>query len=168
MHRAARLEQLGRFEDALQVYKELAGKARNSLEFDHIYKQILRIEGLRNENIRYVAPASSIRRMTSAWPILYLSLILVQVGLNPFAYPAWYLWLGLPLVAFGSFLLSLAEVRSNHIVWEKLFSERGDGSAFARLMAAAAGWFLVILPHILLVLDSLNRLRNFRIPLRPF
>jgi tetratricopeptide (TPR) repeat protein len=165
---ATRLEQLGKFEDALKVYKELAGKARNSREFDHIYKQIIRLEGLRNENIRYVAPASSIKRLTFTWPLLYFSLALIQLGLKPFSPPAFYLWLGLPLVVLGSFLLSLAEVRSDHIVWQKLFSEHGDGSAFARLMAAAAGWFLVLLPHVLIVLDALNRLRNFQIPPRPF
>ena len=168
LSQAVQLEQLGRFEDALHVYKELAAQARNSREFDHIYKQIIRIEGLRNENIRYVAPAASIRRLTFVWPLLYFSLALVQVGLNPLARPAWYLWLGLPVVALGSFLLSLAEVRSNHIVWQKLFSEHGDGSSFARFMAAAAGWFLVILPHLLIVLDSLNRLQNFKVPPMPF
>ena len=72
------------------------------------------------------------------------------------------------MVVLGSFLLSVAEVRSPHIVWQKLFSEHGDGSTFARLIAAAAGWFLVLLPHLLIVLDSLNRLQNFKIPLKPF
>jgi hypothetical protein len=74
------------------------------------------------------------------------------------------LWLGLPVVLLGSFLLSLAEVRSNHVVWQKVFGEHGDGSAVARFMAATAGWFLVLVPHVLLLLDSLNRLQNFTIP----
>lgn len=165
---AARLERLGKMEEALLAYQEAASKAKNSREFDHIYKQILRIEGLKNENIRYVAPSSSIARLTFTWPLLYLSLALVQVGLNPFAHPVFYLWLGLPIVIVGSFLLSLAEVRSNHIVWQKIFAEQGDGSQFARLVTASVGWFLIILPHILLILDSLNRLQNFRIPPMPF
>ncbi len=165
---AARLEQLGQFEEALKAYHELASKAKNSKEFDYIYRQILRIEGLKKENIRYVAPSSSIARLTFTWPLLYLSLALVQVGLNPFAHPVLYLWLGLPLVLLGSFLLSLAEVRSNHIVWQKLFDEHGDGSQFARLVTASVGWFFIIIPHILLFFDSLNRLRNFSIPPMPF
>jgi len=168
MSAAARLEQQGKFEEALRVYNELAAKTKDSREFDHIYKQIIRIEGLQKENIRYIAPTSSIARLTFAWPLLYLSLALMQMGLNPFAHPVFYLWLGLPLVVLGSFLLSLAEVRSNHIVWQKLFSEQGDGSDFARLVTAATGWFLVIIPHVLLLLDSLNRLRNFTIPPMPF
>jgi tetratricopeptide (TPR) repeat protein len=165
---AARLEQLGQFEEALKAYHELASKAKNSKEFDYIYRQILRLEGLKKENIRYVAPSSSIARLTFTWPLLYLSLALVQVGLNPFAHPVLYLWLGLPLVLLGSFLLSLAEVRSNHIVWQKLFDEHGDGSQFARLVTASVGWFFIIIPHILLFFDSLNRLRNFSIPPMPF
>jgi tetratricopeptide (TPR) repeat protein len=166
--RAERLEQLGKFEHALHAYKELAGKARNSREFDHIYKQIIRIEGLQSEKIRYVAPSSSIRRLTFVWPLLYFSLALMQVGLDPIGHPAFYLWLGFPVVILGSFLLSLAEVRSNHMIWQQLFSEHGDGSSFSRLIAAAAGWFLVLLPHVLILLDSLNRLQNFKIPLVPF
>jgi tetratricopeptide (TPR) repeat protein len=164
---AARLEELGQFEEAVKAYQELASKAGNSREFDHIYKQILRLEGLQNENIRYVAPSTSILRLTFVWPLLYLSLALVQMGLNPFAHPNFYSCLGLPLVVVGSFLLSLAEVRSNHIIWQKLFEEQGDGSQFARLVTATAGWFLILIPHILLFLDSLNRLRNFAIPPMP-
>jgi tetratricopeptide (TPR) repeat protein len=164
---AARLEQMGKFEHALNVYKDLASKARTSKEFDHIYKQIIRIEGLRNENIRYIAPSASIKRLTFVWPLLYFSLALVQVGLNPLAHPAFYLWVGLLLVIVGSFLLSLAEVRSSHIIWQQLFSEHGDGSTFARFLTAAAGWFLVLIPHLLIILDSLTRLQSFRIPPMP-
>jgi tetratricopeptide (TPR) repeat protein len=168
MGAARRLEQLGKFEEALDAYRDLAAKARNSREFDHIYKQIVRIERHQEEKIQYVAPATSILRLTIGWPLLYLSLALVQVGLNPFAHPALYLWLGLPFVVLGSFLLSLAEIRSRHIVWQKLFDEHDDASTFARLVAAMAGWFLILIPHILLLFDSLNRLRYFTIPPMPF
>jgi tetratricopeptide (TPR) repeat protein len=164
---ATRLEQMGRFEEALNVYRELAARAKNSTEFDHFYRQIIRIEGLQKEKIRFIAPASSIARLAFSWPLLYLSLALIQVGLNPFGHPALYLWLGLPFVGLGSLLLSLAEVRSRHILWEKLFDEHGDGSTFARFVTAAGGWFLILIPHLLLVLDSLSRLLDFRIPPMP-
>ncbi len=128
----------------------------------------IRIEGLRRENIRYVAPQSSITRLTFGWPLLYLFLVLMQVGLNPFVHPAFLLWLGLPLVLIGSFLLSISEVRSKHVFWQTVFSEEGEGSSFARLVTAVAGWLLVIFPHLFLLLDSINRLRVFRIPPEPF
>jgi len=65
-------------------------------------------------------------------------------------------------------MLSLAEVPSSHIVWKKFFDEQGDGSQFARLVTASVGWFFIIIPHILLFFDSLNRLRHFTIPPMPF
>lgn len=167
LHAATHLEQLGKLDEALRLYQELAAKAKHSKEFDHIYRQIIRIEAMQKENIQYVAPRFSILRLAFSWPLLYASLALVQMGLNPFAHPAFYLWLGMPFVVLGSFLLSLAEVRSRHVVWEKLFEEHGDGSSFARLVTAATGWFLILIPHLLLALDSLNRLHHFRIPPMP-
>ena len=166
--RARHLEQLGKFDEALRLYEELAARAGNSREFDAIYRYIVRLEGMKKENIRYIAPESSITRLTFAWPALYLSLALIQMGLNPFVYPRPYLWFGLPFVTLGSFLLSSAEVRSGHFLWQRLFSEDGDGSDSARLVTAVCGWFLVIVPHILILFDSLNRLNNFTIPPLPF
>jgi tetratricopeptide (TPR) repeat protein len=168
MSAATRLEQMGKYEEAIKVYEGLAGKAKNSQDFDHIYKQITRLEGLRKENIRHIAPTASITRLTFAWPLLYFSLALVQMGLNPFKYPSFFACLGLPMVLAGSFLLSVSEIRSDHVVWQKVFAEHGEGSSFARSAAAAMGWFLVLVPHVLLLLDSLNRLQNFRIPPMPF
>jgi hypothetical protein len=100
--------------------------------------------------------------------LLYLFLVLVQVGLNPFAHPNFLLWFGLPLVAAGSFLLSISEIRSQHAFWQTMFSEEGEGSNFARLVTAMAGWLLVIFPHLFLMIDSINRLRVFQIPPKPF
>lgn len=168
MDAAARLEEAGKMEEALKVYEVQAAVAKNLKDFDHIQKQIARIKRLQEENIPHVRPGSSIARLTITWPLLYLSLILMQMGLNPLKHPSFYLWLGWPLVIMGSFMLSLAEIRSHHIVWQKLFQEQGDGSLLARSLTAATGWFLVLIPHILLLVDSLSRLKNFVIPPLPF
>ncbi|SRR6266496_372020 len=165
---ASHYEQSGDFEEALRIYNDLAARTKDPRAFDQIYKQITRIEGLQNEKISYVAPRSSILRLTVGWPLLYLFLVLVQVGLNPFAHPSFVLWFGLPLVALGSFLLSISEIRSRHAFWQTIFSEEGEGSNFARLVTAAAGWLLVIFPHLFLIIDSINRLRVFKIPPEPF
>jgi tetratricopeptide (TPR) repeat protein len=165
---AAHYEQMGKFDEALSLYDQLASRTKNPREFDRIYQNILRIESLKKEKIQYVAPRASIYRLAFAWPLLYFFLVLVQVGLNPFRYPALHLWMGLPVVAVGSFLLSLSEVRSQHLLWKELFSEEGDGSRFARRVTAAAGWLFVIFPHVLLLIDSLNRLNLLQIPPEPF
>lgn len=165
---AVQLERSGKINEALEMYQELAAKAKDLHKFDHIYMQIARLERLKRENIQYVAPTSSIWRLTFTWPLLYLFLILVQVGLNPFAHPAIFLWLGLPWVFAGSLLLSISEVRSRHMFWRKVFLERGEGSKVARMMTAIAGLIMVILPHVILLLDSIARLEVFVIPPRPF
>ncbi len=165
---AAHYEQRGDFDAALKIYNELITRTKDPQKFDQIYKNIIRIEGLQKEKISYVAPRSSIIRLTVGWPLLYLFLVLVQVGLNPFAHPSFLLWFGLPLVSVGSFLLSLSEIRSRHAFWQTIFSEEGEGSNFARLVTAAAGWILVIFPYLFLLLDSINRLRVFHIPPEPF
>jgi tetratricopeptide (TPR) repeat protein len=168
MDAAIRLEEEGKFDEALKVYEVQAAVAKDLRDFDHIQKQINRIKRLREEKIPYVSPASSIIRLTCTWPALYLSLALIQMGLNPLKHPNFYLWLGLPLVIMGSYLLSLAEVHSHHMIWQKVFQEQGAGSSRARSMTAATGWFLIFVPHVLLFLDSLNRLRNFTVPPLPF
>lgn len=164
---AERLEHEGKFEEAKQVYEILAAKTKSSSQFDHIYRQIVRLEGLQQEHIRFIPPASSIRRMTFTWSLLYLSLVLVQVGLNPFAHFS-FLWLGLPVVGLGSFLLALSEVRTRHVIWEKIFLEEGSGSGFARMVLTVTGWVFVILPFALMILNSLTRLQHFQIPPEPF
>ncbi len=165
---AEHLEEAGKFEEALKLYAVEAAKARDLRDFDRIQAHIAHIERLQRENIRHVRPASSIARLTFTWPLLYLSLVLFQVGINPLNHPNFYLWLGLPLVSTGGFLLALAEVRSHHVIWQKLFHEQGTGSSFARSAISVMGWFLVLMPHVLLIIDSLNRLRNLTIPPLPF
>jgi hypothetical protein len=166
---ARQFEHEGRFGEALDAYRNLASQTRDSREFDRIYKEITRLESLQQEKIRYVAPSTSIARMAFGWPILYLSLIFIQAGGKFFSYPAWYLWLGVPFVAFGSYLIALSEVNARHPIWKALFAEKNStGSAFARFMAGALGWLLILTPHLILIGDSLLRMRDFQIPPYPF
>jgi hypothetical protein len=166
---AKQYEQDGKFVEALDTYRTLATRTKDAREFDRIYKEITRLEGLQKEKIQYIAPSSSIVRMAFGWPLLYLSLVFVQAGGKFFAYPAWYLWLGVPFVAFGSFLIALSEVKARHPIWKALFDEENStGSAFARFAAGAMGWLLVIFPHLLLVADSVVRMQHFQIPEMPF
>lgn len=162
-------EHEGRFTEAIAALSHLASQTRDSREFDHIYKEITRLEGLQRENIKFVAPATSIVRMAFGWPLLYLSLVLVQAGGKFFEYPSWYLWLGIPFVAAGSYLMALSEVNTRHSIWKALFpGQKSTGSAFARFMVGATGGLLVFFPHLLLLFDAALRMRNFQIPPYPF
>jgi len=169
LSQAEQLEYGGKIEEALKAYEQLAAKTKDSQTFDHVYRQIVRLEGLQREKIRFVPPASSILRMTLTWPLLYASFALIQIGLNPIAHLSFFLWLGLlPIVVLGSFLLAVSEVRTRHVIWKKLFLEEGSGSGFARIVLALAGWVFVLVPFALMLMNSLARLQNFQIPPEPF
>ena len=168
MSKVEQLEYEGKIKEALQAYEQLAAKTRDSRQFDHIYRQIVRLEALQQEKIRFIPPATSILRMTFTWPLLYASFALIQIGLNPIGHLSILIWLGLPCVAFGSFMLAVSEVRSRHMIWEKFFLEEGSGSSFARAVLALAGWIFIIVPFALLFMNSLARLQNLQIPPEPF
>lgn len=162
------LEQDGRFDEALMIYKVEAAKAGDTQTFNDLYKRISRIEQRQSEKIQYVSPRSSIVRLSFTWPLLYLSLALVQVGLEPLDHPTSYLWFAFPWVVLGSYLVAVSEVRSRHVIWKRVFLENGDGTTFARIAIGAVGWLMVLIPLILIVIDSLNRLSEFQIPPRLF
>lgn len=165
----AYFEEQGRIDEAIALYQEIAAKSTGSPEFDRVYREIVRLEDLKIEKIRYIRPAVSIARLTAGLPVLYFLLVLLQEGLNPVAHFTFYLWGSAPLVVLGSFLISMATVRSRHALWQRLFNDRGaGGSRVARWTVALAGWILVVLPHLLLVRDSLVRLDKFQIPPIPY
>src|ERR1051326_6994633 len=137
---AQKMEEEGNFTEAVKAYELLAAHTTDSKSFDDIYKRIGRLEALQKEKIHFVAPASSLNRLTWTWPLLYFSFALVQMGFNPFAHSRLYLWVAWSIVLLGSFLLALSEIRIRHVVWEKLFMEDGNGSDFARLVLTITGW----------------------------
>ena len=168
LEQAKYLEQEGKFDEALMIYKIEAAKASNMKTFNEIYKRITRIEQVQFDKIRYVSPRASIMRLSFTWPLLYLSLALVQVGLKPLNHLTSYLWFAFPWVVLGSYLIAVSEVRSRHMIWKRLFLESGDGTVFARVAVGLAGWLMVLIPLILIFIDSLNRLSEFQIPPRLF
>lgn len=164
---AAYFEEEGRLDEAIAVYQEIAAKANKSSEFDRAYREMVRLEDLKIEKIHHVRPIVHIMRMSVGLPLLYILLVLLQEGLNPFAHFAFYHWIGTPFVIVGSFFIAVAAIRSRHTIWQRLFGERGRGSTAARWMVTLSGWILVLLPHLLLVLDSFARLAVFQPPPLP-
>lgn len=162
------LEQDGKFDEALIAYKVGAAKARDTDTFNELYYRIVQIERMQADKIRYVSPRVSILRLSFALPMLYLSLALVQVGLNPLNHLTSYLWFSFPWVVLGSYLIAVSEVRSRHVIWKRLFLENGDGTPVARIAIGLTGWLMVLIPMILILVDSLNRLSVFQIPPRLF
>jgi len=166
---AAHFEEEGELDKALDLYQVLATEAGDSPEFERIYKNIVRLENSKLENIRHIKPGFTILRLSIGLPLLYLLEVLVQEGLNPFKHPAPHLWLGLPMVILGSFLLTVAGLRVRHTIWRRWFgAHNGMGSNIMRTIVTLIGWILVAVPHLLLVWDSYVRLQAFQIPAIPW
>ena len=166
---ASYYEEEGKLDQAMELYHVLAAGAGDGTEFERIYKNIVRLEDAKIENIRHVRPAFTIFRLSVGLPLLYILEILVQEGLNPIKHPAPDLWIGMPLVIFGSFLLAVAGIRSRHAIWQRWFGDQGGrGSNVARALVALAGWMMVLTPHLLLVWNSYLRMQTFQTPTIPW
>jgi tetratricopeptide (TPR) repeat protein len=162
-------EEEGRLDQALELYNVLAAEAGNTSEFERIYRKIVRLEDAKFEKIRHIRPAFTILRLSVGLPLLYILEVLLQEGLNPFKHPAPNLWIGIPMVMFGSFLLSVAGIRSRHVIWQRWFGDTGGkGSNLSRIVVAISGWAIVLAPHLMLAWDSFVRLQTFQIPAIPW
>jgi tetratricopeptide (TPR) repeat protein len=166
---ATQYEEDGELGKALELYQVLATEAGNSSEFERIYKNIVRLEDAKIENVRHIKPTITILRLSAGLPLLYLFEILTQEGLNPIKHPAPDLWFGIPMVALGSFFVTVAGLHVRHTIWQKWFGERDEkGSNAMRALVAMTGWMLVLAPHLLLVWDSYLRMQNFQTPTIPW
>jgi tetratricopeptide (TPR) repeat protein len=162
---ATMYEEHGDFERALAIYRRAVLKTESNPQWDAIYHKIIRLENLQQEKIAHVSPTISIARLTAGPPLLYLSLLFIQVGINPLADPQPLLWLGFLWVLVGGFLVALASVRSRHRLWSMIFGDASSGGTpKSRLVLNAAGWALILLPHLLLVVEAVYRLLNTKIP----
>ncbi|MGB7873195.1 MAG: hypothetical protein WBL25_02340 [Anaerolineales bacterium] len=166
---ATQYEEDGELDKALNFYQVLATEAGDSPEFERIYKNIIRLEDAKHENVRHIKPAFTILRLSVGLPLLYLMEVLIQEGLNPIIHPAPQLWLGIPLVVLGSFLLAVAGLRVRHAIWRRWFGEQdGRGSNAMRTVLAVTGWILILAPHLLLMWDSYIRMQTFQTPTIPW
>lgn len=166
---AVQYEEEGALDKALALYQTLATEAGDSSAFENVYKNIVRIENAKVENVRRVKPALTVLRLSAGLPLLYIFEIFIQEGFNPIRHPAPILWFGLPLVMIGSYLLAVASVRVQHAIWRKWFGDPiGKGSDMMRALVTAAGLVLILAPHVFLAIDSYLRLQIFQVPAIPW
>jgi tetratricopeptide (TPR) repeat protein len=165
---AASYEEDGELDKAMDLYNVLAIEAGTSSGFERIHRNIVRLEDAKIENLRHIKPSFTILRLSVGLPLLYILEVFIQDGLNPIKHPTPDLWIGIPLVVLGSFLLTVAGIRVRHPIWRRWFGQEGErGSTAMRALVAAAGWMLVLTPHLLLMWDSFLRLQSFQIPTSP-
>lgn len=160
---AALYEEQGDLSKAIETYNQATRRPELSDQWDRIYWKVKRLENMRIENLTYVSPLIHISRLTAGPPLLYLSLMLIEMGFNPLAYFAPHLWLGFFVVLLGAVATALASVRSRNRIWTLVFKDAGaGGTPVARLAMSAVGWVLIGLPYLVMVFDSYVRLMNYQ------
>jgi len=155
-------EEQGDVEKAIDYYYQALAQEHLKDKWYDIDQKIMQLKMRLNENIEHVSPAISITRLAAGPSLLYFLLVLIEVGINPFANPEPILWIGFLLTMLGSFMIALATVRSHHRLWLKLFKDlSAGGSPLARIAMGMAGWFLLLISFSLLFfMDYLRLLHN--------
>ncbi|MCB9136468.1 MAG: hypothetical protein H6636_13660 [Anaerolineales bacterium] len=155
---AALYEEEGKFDEAIEVLHRATLTINYGPKFDRIYEAIERLEKRKTSGVVHIRPNYSIARLTFGPPVLFFLLMLVHNHMNPFVFTP-LLWLGVVLTFGGGFLLALANVRSRHPLWVKLFDEPGaSGSPLARFTVSLAGWLLIFVSFTYLFQLSFERL----------
>ncbi len=158
---AALYEEQGNINGAIRMYSLAAQNPNLKKQWNKIYWKIVGLENLELEKIAHISPAVSITRLTFGPLLLYSVLLLIQVGINPIAYPEFGLWLGLPVVGVGGFMIALASVQSHNRIWSVLFKSPGaSATTTSRFAMAVIGWVLVLFSYAFLFLSAVFRFWN--------
>ncbi|MCP4138958.1 MAG: hypothetical protein GY755_01485 [Chloroflexi bacterium] len=153
---AVSYEENGEIEKAIKVYESVSAKAKGRSEWDRLFREINRLRGLKEEKIVHVSPKVTIARLTLGPPLLFLFMLIAQVGYD-FRYISLLMGVEFLLVIVGAFLVALSTAGSENRIWKKLGSVGGRGSKRLRMLVGAAGVTLMFLSFALLGLEAYVR-----------
>jgi len=155
---AAIYEERGEIDKAIGQYQSILMDPQFEKQKREIDRKIIQLKVRRGEKIVHVSPVTSIARLTAGPPLVFFFMLLIHVGINPFANPEPFLWLELLVTLAGGLLIAFASIRSHHRLWFLLFKDvsRG-GTPLARAAMMVVGWVLVLLPflHLFASIDLL-------------
>ena len=153
---AASFEERGEIDKAIAIYEGLTTKARGRKEWDQIFREIHRLEVLKDEAIVHISPALTIGRLMAGPPLLFLSMLIIQTGFD-FHYFTILMGAEFFLVILGAFLTAVASIRSEHFLWQRLGNAAGRGSKPLRFLIGMAGTMIMLLPFALLSVEAYAR-----------
>lgn len=144
---ASSYEERGEIDQAIKLYENLAINANGRKEWNHIFREINRLENLKKENIVHISPVLTTTRLTAGPPLLFISLVIIQTGYS-FQYFTLLMGIEFLLVILGSFLLALASTNAENRLWKRLGNAAGRGSSRLRYLLGATGLTIMILPFV--------------------
>lgn len=155
-------ESVGELEQALSTYRKAQRKARSRAGQTEAKKRQHAVKKkIKRQQIQVTTPTFTLIRFAAGPVTLYGLLLLIQAGLNPLRIPFIFL-VSMFFVVIGSLLLTLVYLTPNHQLNGKLVeyvpvAERAKTAVFTFV-----GIISVVLPFILLVMQSVNRLESLR------
>ena len=156
---ASMYEERGELDKAIEQYQLILMQPRYEKRRREIDRKIIQLKVRRGEKIVHVSPAASIARLTAGPPLVYFFMLLIHVGINPFASPDPFLWMELLVTLFGGLLIAFSSVRFHHRLWFLVFRDVSTaGTPLARASMRVVGWLLVLLPFLHLFASAFVRL----------
>jgi tetratricopeptide (TPR) repeat protein len=156
---AAIYEERGELDRAIEQYQLILMSPQFKKQRRQIDRKIVQLKVRRGEKIMHVSPAASIARLAAGPPLVYFFMLLIHVGIDPFAAPDPVLWMELLVTLFGGFLIAFASVRSHNRLWFLLFRDVSmGGTPLARASMMTVGWILVLLAFLNLFASAFLRL----------
>jgi hypothetical protein len=106
-------------------------------------------------------PTVTVLRLTAGPPVLYGLLLLVHSGMNPLRVP-FLAYLGMLLVIGGTLTWTAVRAAPSHPYWDNFppFVHKN------RQLLAVAGFFLSLIPFIILILNTVGRLEIYQTTLQ--
>jgi tetratricopeptide (TPR) repeat protein len=158
---AAQHEEQGNIDQAITMYSLAMQNANSKDQWNQLYSKIAGLENQKRESITHVNPEVSIARQAFTPSLLYFVLMLIQVGINPFAFHDPLSWIGLPWVVLGGCMIALASVNTHNRVWVLLFKDPDAKTTPAtRSIMTLGGWLFVLVPYLVLFTSGIIQLLN--------
>ena len=149
-------EERGDLIKAIKVYEKIAKKATHRREWDRVVGEIERIEALQREKIVFVSPLISLLRLAAGPPLLFLFLLITHLGYD-FSYLTLFQGLEFLTVVLGAFLLALASVGGQHMIWRRLGNVAGRATKPLRILVRVTGVVVTFTPFFLLGVEAYYR-----------
>jgi hypothetical protein len=159
LKRAQFLEEQGKFEQAVEIYRLVVVHSRSAVERLEAEQRIANIHLYREAHrTQPVHPTMNIIRLTVGPVLLFIIMVFMQSGLNLLHTPL----LAIPAVisvAVGGVLLAMIGMRPAHPKWIEIIGQPGTGDepeirAGLRLL----GWALMLAPFTIFMIEAGYRL----------
>lgn len=155
-------ESAGMLPQAQRAYRQAQRQSRTRTARQHAKaRQKQLAKRLHQQSLGMMQPTVTLLRLAFGPVALYGLLLLIQGGLNPFNIPP-LLFMGVFIVLLGSLLLTGIHNTPHHGIWSKLLAEEALNGRFFRALLSLVALTLIVLPYLMLMFVSINRLELYR------